>query len=97
MEFNQYNMYAYAAEQSRSSALDEVDEFRQNLLRMTEYDDVRNFITNKYGEFEGKKWIKYPKLHKKVYLYLDDEKIEFCALKDKKQYWGRRWRLEEVQ
>ena len=97
MQFNQYNMYSYNANIQQSKVLDEVDIIKQDLLRMTEYEDVKNFIINKYGEFEGDKWVKFPELNKMVYLYLDSEKVEFCALKDKKQYWGRGWKLEEVQ
>ncbi len=97
MEFNKFNMYAYnMGAGGIAQALDEVDICRQDLMRMTEYEDVKNFITRKFGEFEGKKWVKYPELNKHVYLYKDDEKVEFCALKNKKQYWGRGWKLEEV-
>ena len=63
---------------------------------MTEYEDVKNYIQNKFGNFEGKKWIAYKRLNKHVYLYLDDTKVELCALKDKKQYCGRGWQLKEV-
>ena len=96
MEFNQFNMYAYNAGISQAQKLDEVDECKQDLMRMTEYEDVKNFLQRKFGEFEGKKWVTYKELNKHVYLYKDDEKVEFCALKDNKQYWGRGWRLETV-
>lgn len=95
MEFNKYNKYSYSYNKN-TNALDSVDELKQDLLRMTEYDDVKNFITHKFGEFEGEKWVQYPELGKQVYLCLNSEKIEFCALKDKKQYFGRGWKLKEV-
>ena len=98
MELNRFNMYAYnMGAGGTAQALDEVDVCRQDLMRMTEYEDVKNFITRKFGDFEGKKWVNFPELNKHVYLYKDDEKVEFCALKDKKQYWGRGWKLEEIK
>ena len=96
MQFNQYNLYSYNANISQCNTLDEVDICKQELLRITEYDAVKDFLIRKFGNFEGKKWINFPKVGKQVYLYLDEEKVEFCALKDKKQYWGRGWILEEV-
>ena len=95
MEFNQFNMYAYNAEVSKAQKIDEVDECRHELLRMTEYDDVKNFLQRKFGEFKGEKWVTYQELNKLVYLYNDEEKVEFCAIKDGEQYWGRGWRLEK--
>lgn len=97
MQFNQYNLYSYNANIAQSSILDEVDNCKQELLRITEYDAVKDFLTTKFGKFEGEKWVEYPDISKYVYLYIDEEKVEFCAIKDNKQYWGRGWRLEEVK
>ena len=96
MQFNQFNLYSYNANIAQINTLDEVDNCKQELLRITEYDAVKDFLTQKFGNFSGQKWINYPELSKQVYLYLDEEKVEFCALKDKKQYWGRGWKLEEI-
>jgi len=93
MQFNQYDLYSYSANIAKYSALDEVDNCKQELLRITEYDAVKDFLSQKFGNFCGQKWINYPELGKQVYLYLDEEKVEFCALKDKKQYWGKGWML----
>lgn len=97
MQFNKYNMYSYNAGMAQVQRLDEVDICKQDLLRMTEYEDVKNFLTRKFGEFEGQKWVEYPDLNKHVYLYIDDKKVEFCALKNEEQYFGRGWVLEEVE
>ena len=96
MQFNMYNMYSYIIGSSQTEALDEVDACRLDLSRMTEYDDVKNFLIHKFGEIDGEHWIGYPELNKKVYIYIDDTKVEYCALKNNTQYWGRGWRLEEV-
>ena len=95
MQFNSYNMYSYNANASQCQILDEVDEYKQNVMRMTEYEDVKSFIQIKFGEFEGKKIVAFPKLDKHIYLYIDDKRVEFCTLKNKKQYFGRGWRLKE--
>jgi len=95
MELNKYNMYSYS-QGAYVSALDEVDMMKQELMRMTEYDDVKNFITRKFGEIDGSKWLNYPELSKHIYLYVDNNKVEFCTLKNKQQYWGRGWQLEQV-
>ena len=97
MEFNKFNIYTYNANVGQSKILDEVDIYKQDLMRMTEYEDVKNFLLNKFGDFEGKKLINYPELNKHIYLYLDDTKVEFCALQNKKQYFGRGWMLVEIK
>lgn len=96
MEFNKFIMYSYNAQINQANVLDEVDVYRQNLMRMTEYDDVRNYLVSKFGEFEGVKWVKFADLNKLVYLYLDEQKAEFCALKDNHKYWGKGWMLVEA-
>ena len=95
MEFNQYKMYSYNADSAKTQVLDEVDSCRQELMRMTEYDDVKNYLLNKFGEFEGKKWVKSSDNNKSIYMYIDNVQINFAALKDKQQYWGRSWILQQ--
>ena len=93
MDFNQYNMYSYNAGLNSTQVLDEVDTCKLDLMRMTEYGDVKNYLTNKFGEVQGEKWIEFPELKKHIYINIDDEKCEFCTLKDREQYFGRGWYL----
>ena len=90
MEFNQYNLYAMNADITKT---DKVDNYKKDLMLIHEYDEAKNFIIKHFGSVEGAKWVDYPELDKKVYIFLNDEKVEFCALKDKKQYWGKGWKL----
>ena len=58
-----------------------------------EYDDIRAVLTENFGEFKNTKWVHYSELNKKLYLHIEDDKIEVCALKKDIQYFGKGWKL----
>ena len=93
MDFNQYSLYSLNAKCESHNTSDKVDIFIDSIKFIDEFDDVKNVIVDKFGEFKGDKWIDYDELHKNIYLKLKDDIIEVCALKNDKQYFGKGWKL----
>ena len=93
MQFNQFNLYSMNAGGFNTAQTDFVDSCMQELRTMNEYDEVKNYLTDKFGELDGEKWLEYPELKKSVYIVVDNEKVEFCALKNERQYFGKGWKL----
>ena len=93
MQFNQYSLYSLNFQNNISNHMDEVDVCIQEVRDMTLYEDIKSYLTEHFGNFSGEKWVEYPELHKDLFLRLDKDKIEVCALKNDNQYFGRGWKL----
>lgn len=93
MEFNKYNLYSMNGTFGSFSKVDEIDQYIEELKVIDEYSEVKDFIEKKFGEIHSPEFKEYPELGKMVTIVLDDEKVEFCALKNNKQYYGKGWRL----
>ena len=93
MEYNKYNLYSMNFESSNLSQKDEVDACIQDISDMNVYEDLRAYLVEHFGDFNGEKWVDYPKLHKHVFLRLEEDKIEICVLKNEQQYFGKGWKL----
>ena len=91
-EFNKYNLYSMQYGQSVTKQ-DEVDTLVESVKLTKDYYELKEFLVSKFGEFNGKKWVDYDELHKSVYLNHDGENIEFCALKNDTQYFGKGFKL----
>ena len=46
---------------------------------MNVYEDIKTYLTEHFGDFNGEKWVKYPELRKELFLRLDDDRIEFIT------------------
>ena len=98
MEFNQYNLYAmYASGKNDMPKTDEVDAFVKSVRVIEDYDDIKNAIIEKFGNFKGEKWVDYPNLQKRLYLLIENDRIEVCAIKNDNQYFGQGWKLIEQE
>ena len=95
MELNnlQFRLYSMNAGMAVRPLQDIVDGYMQELIDIDEFDSVKDFVSDKFGDINGEKWLDYPDLHKEVYLLVEDCKIEFCALKNEKQYFGKGWKI----
>ena len=93
MQLSQFNLYAMQVGQVQ--VIDEVDQLIRNVDTIIEYDDVRNFIENRFGEIDGWKQFDYPKENKQIAITVNDEEITFCAAKDYQQYYGTSWKLSK--
>jgi len=77
------------------SSVDEVDECIQTLQRMNQYDDVVNFITNKFGNIDERKLLDFKELNKQIEIKFKPDAVEFFAAKEWKQYYGKGWKKPE--
>ena len=93
MQFNKYNRYSLNYDINSMSKIDEVDSCIQDVRNMNIYEDIRSYLTERFGEFSGDKWVDFPDLHKELFLRIEDDKIEVCALKNNNQYFGQGWKL----
>jgi len=91
-EFNQYNLYSMHYAQNMTKQ-DEVDTLVESVKLTRGYTELKDLLMSHFGEFDGEKWVDYDELHKSVYLNHDGENIEFCALKNDTQYFGKGFRL----
>ena len=93
MQFDQYHLYGLCMGSNVVQQIDKVDSYIQEVRDMTFYEDLKSSLVSHFGEFSGIKWVEYPELKKDLYLLLEEDKIEICALKNDIQYFGRGWKL----
>lgn len=91
-EFNQFQLYSLncGVEYKKN---DVVDDYIDEVRGLYEYDDVKKFVEENFGDISGVKLIDYPDLSKKISIVKDEEKIEICAVKNGRQYFGQGWKL----
>ena len=58
-------------------------------ITMDEYSDVKDYVAEHFGNVDGEKLFEYPKIDKQINVLIDEEKIEICAAKNYKQFWGK--------
>ena len=87
---NNYNLYAYNLNNSLSTT-DEVEKHIEFLKGCDDYEEVKSYLEKHFGEIDGEQWVDFEKCHKECYLNFEDGKIEFCSLKNNKQYYGKGW------
>jgi len=92
MQFNKYSLYSLNV---GISSVDEVDECIHSLQRITQYDDVVKFITNKFGDIDERKLLDFKKLNKQIEIKFKPDAVEFHAASKWKQYFGKGWRKPE--
>ena len=92
-EINKYGMYNMSFSNSGMGEKDKIDKWVEELTKTDSLDAVRSFVSSNFGNIEGENWFDYPDLNKKVYVLVDEEKVEVCALKNDKQYFGKGWKL----
>lgn len=87
---NQYSLYSY---NNGGNILqkDEVDKHIEFFKDCNDYEKVKSYILEHFGEVNGEQWINYDNYNKECYLKFNDERIEFCSLKNHEQYYGKGW------
>ena len=94
MQFNQFNLYSMNAGGKFEMPKDDaVDTCINEVRGMNVYDEIKSYLTERFGDFSGEKWVEYPELHKQMYLKIEGDIIEVCALKNEQQYFGQGWKL----
>ena len=92
-EFNQYSLYSMTGDTRLIQKDDEVDVLVKKLIEIDEYDDVKKIVLENFGDIEREKLIEYSNINKQLNILITDEKIEICAAKQWKQYFGKGWVL----
>ena len=92
MQFNNYALYSM---NSGVSIVDKVDGFIHDLQLLNQYEDVVNYLNDKFGDIDNEKVIDYPDLKKQIEIVFKENAVEFFAAKDWKQYFGKGWRTAE--
>lgn len=88
---NYGNLYAASCSGTQFSKLDDVDVHIQFLKTCDEYDEVKEYLMEHFGDINGERWIDFAEYNKECYLKMEDNRIEFCSLKNHKQYYGKGW------
>ena len=90
-ELNKFQFYSYNGNSSLQKQKDEVDQHVEFLNSCDNYDEVRNYLVSHFGDIKGERWVEIDSCKKECYLNFEDSKIEFCCLKNHKQYYGKGW------
>lgn len=85
------NLYTASLGSNSSQTLDEVDIHIQFLKTCDEYDEVKEYLLEHFGDINGERWVDFTQYNKECYLKMEDNRIEFCSLKNHKQYYGKGW------
>ena len=90
-ELNKYGLYSLNF--SNAAVLDELSDFVNEITKINDYNDVKEYLSNKWNDVENRHLIDYPELNKKVSLKITDERIEVRVFKNDKQCYGEYWQV----
>ena len=90
-EFNKFNLYSLGYENIKKPEKDEIDKHIEYLTEENNYDNAKKYLIEHFGAFDNEKWFEFPNLDKSCYLLINEERVEFCAQKNHKQYYGKGW------
>ena len=90
-ELNKYGLYSLNF--SNAAVLDELSDFVNEITKINDYNDVKEYLSNKWNDVENRHFIDYPELNKKVSLKITDERIEVRVFKNDKQCYGEYWQV----
>ena len=90
-EFNKFSMYSLGYETIRKIEKDEIDKHIDFLTEENSYEEAKSYLIEHFGEFENDKWIEFPEINKTCYLLITNDRVEFCAQKNHKDYYGKGW------
>ncbi|MBQ7763731.1 hypothetical protein IJ384_00030 [bacterium] len=91
-EFNKFSMYSLVNGATEMPKQDELDKHIDFLKGENDYDEVRNYLLEHFGDVpDESKWVDFPELNKQCYLVVSSERVEFCVEKNHKQYYGKGW------
>ena len=95
-QLNIYSLYSMNSNQKELLKEDEVDLILEKFKSIQELDEVRAIVEETFHIKEGIQWFDYSN-DKKVSVVIDEEKIEICALKNDKQYYGKGWKKIQLK
>lgn len=88
------DIYTLCSKQmAQAQVIDEVDSIIRIIDPMKDYNDVKNYIDEKFGDFDDIKIIDYPEIGKKIGLEKQENMIALCAGVGDVEYYGKCWKL----
>ena len=90
---NQYNLYSMNVGNTDFVRSDKVDKYLNELRRINDFEEVSDFVVENFGKIENVALLDFPELGKQMSIVVNEDKIEICAAKNSKQYYGKGWKL----
>ena len=90
-ELNKFSLYSLSYKGYQNTKKDHIDRHIEFLKLEDDYEKVQSYLVEHFGDFSNGKWFEFEDIHKSCYLLAQDEKIEFCAQKNHRDYFGKGW------
>ena len=90
-EFNKFSLYSMNYGATLEKEKDQVDKHIEFLKLEDDYEKVQAYLQDHFGDLSNEKWVEFEDIHKSCYLSAKDCKIEFCAQKNHRDYFGKGW------
>ena len=88
---NQFSLYSMGSDFNNIPKDDKVDGLIKELINIDEYEDVCNFVKERFGDIQGNKMFEYPDVKKQINVFVERNRVEICAAKEYKQFWSKGW------
>lgn len=88
---NQFNLYSMNSGISVQQKKDEVDAMVDELVSISDYEEVANFVKEHFGDVSGDKMFEYPEINKQINVFTGENRVEICVAKNWQQYWSKGW------
>ena len=95
-EFNQYNLYSYAAGQMQNATEGKIFVDLQRFKSIHKMDELNDYIDKTFGDFDDEKIFEYPN-GVAVYIIKSEADVTVLAAQDGKQIYGNRWYIEKKE
>ena len=96
-ELNQFSLYSMGGNYNVQPKCDEVDTIVKELVSIDEYEKVVNFVREHFGDVHGNRLFEYDDINKQINVFTEENRVEICVAKDRKQYWGKGWLLPKSE
>ena len=88
---NQFSLYSMNGNLNTEQKEDQVDVYIRELTQINDYNEVMNYVQEKFGDISGNKMFEYPEIKKQINVFTEKNRVEICAAKEYQQYWGKGW------
>ena len=89
-QLNPYDLMYRRQTETQPKEKDEIDKHIDFFNSCDGLKDAKEYILEHF-ELSANGWISYPELNKELYIIIEENKVEFCALKNHTQYYGKGW------
>lgn len=90
VQINPYDLMYKQQNETQPKKQDKIDKHIEFLNGCDNLEEAKEYILANI-ELSENGWVNFPELNKDLYIVIEDNKVEFCALKNKEQYYGKGW------